>query len=232
MQNARMTPPRTEPADALDPQVAAAQRTAPAPRVVAVAGPPGSGKSTLVRALAAEFGGASVLSMDHYQRMTEAPIGEIADWWARGADHDELPVPLLAAHLAALRRGEPVVDPATGETIGPAPLILFETHFGRAHRETGPLIDLLLWLDTPPDVALARVLRGFVAPLLRPGAEGAAVADELRWIDGYLANYLQLVSGLVRLQAERVRPGADLRVTAGAPVSAVAAELRRLIASQ
>lgn len=219
-----MTPlPSAQPGAPALPLAAAANR------VVAIAGPPGSGKSTLAKALAAEMGGACVLEMDHYQRMTQVPIAELADWSARGADHDEFSVPLLAAHLEALRCGEPVLDPATGKTIRPAPVILFETHFGRAHRETGPLIDLMLWLDTPPDVALARVLRGFVAPLLSSGVDGAVVADELRWIDGYLANYLQVVAGLIRLQAERVRPGADLRTTSGVPVAAVAAELRRLL---
>jgi len=203
------------------------------PRVIAIAGPPGAGKSTLAAALVRELGDASLLAMDRYQQMTEAPIDEVARWAERGADYDELPVPRLAEHLAALRRGEAVTDPVSGVTNLPGRCyIIFETHFGRAHRATGPLIDLLLWLDTPPDVALARNLRTFIGPMLQLPVRAEALADGLGWIDDYLASYLRVVAGLVRLQAERVRPGADLFVAADAGVSAVASELRRLIAQR
>ena len=202
------------------------------PRVIAIAGPPGAGKSTLAAALVRELGDASLLAMDRYQQMTEAPIDEVARWAERGADYDELPVPRLAEHLAALRRGEAVTDPVSGVTNVPGRYIIFETHVGRAHGATGPLIDLLLWLDTPPDVALARNLRTFIGPMLQLPVRAEALADGLGWIDDYLASYLRVVAGLVRLQAERVCPGADLFVAADAGVSAVASELRRLIAQR
>jgi uridine kinase len=196
-----------------------------APRVIGIAGPPGSGKSTLAAALAARLGDAAVIDMDHYQRITDWPIEHVADWLARGADHDELPVPLLAEHLAQLRGGQAVTDPATGAPIQPRAHLLLETHFGRAHGATGSHIDRLVWLDTPADVALARNLRGFLATLQRLPANVAAWAGELRWIDGYLANYIDLVARLVRLQAERVRPGADLCIDGDRPVLQIADDL-------
>jgi energy-coupling factor transporter ATP-binding protein EcfA2 len=178
------------------------------PHVIAVAGPPGSGKSTLVAAIAHALGEAAVLSMDDYQQMTALPIGEIVRWMARGADHDELPVPWLGEHLAALKRGHPVTVPGTGATVQPRPHIVLETHFGRAHRATGQFIDWLVWLDTPPDIALARNLRHFIAPLLQPPA-AAEVAALAAGVTGYLDNYVEVVAGLVHLQRERVRPAAD-----------------------
>jgi uridine kinase len=201
-----------------------------APRIIGIAGPPGSGKSTLAAALAARLGDAAVIDMDHYQRMTDWPIERVADWLARGADHDELPVPLLAEHLALLRRGQAVTNPATGATIEPRAHLLLETHFGRAHGATAVHIDKLVWLDTPADLALARNLRGFLAPLRRSSANPAEWAEELGWIDGYLANYIEVVSRLVRLQAERVRPGADLCVDGGRPVMQIADDLKGWIA--
>lgn len=181
--------------------------------VIGISGAPGSGKSTLARALAELLGDATAIHMDHYERMTARPIAEIEAWAARGGDVNELPVPDLDEHLAALKAGLPVTDPATGATLRPARFIVFETQFGRDHRATGRHIDLLVWLDTPREVALARTLRRLVAEAL--AAPPAEHRPRLEWLGGYLENYLAVVRGLVARQRERVLPGADL-VLAGA----------------
>lgn len=198
--------------------------------VIGIAGAPGAGKSTAVQALARRLGDVAVLPMDHYQRMTALPIEDVVRWMTRGADHDELPVPLLAEHLALLRQGQPVVDPSTRRKIEPARFILFETHFGRMHKATGNCIDLLVWIDTPPDLALARNLRGFLAPLRKP-VPAAQLAAEIGWIDTYLANYQAVVSDLVRLQADRVRPGADIVVDGRATPEAIAERIGQRLAA-
>ena len=59
--------------------------------------------------------------------MSELPIEAVAQWFARRADHDELPEPLLAEHLARLQQGRAVVDPALGHTLAPRRAILLET---------------------------------------------------------------------------------------------------------
>lgn len=194
--------------------------------VIAVAGPPGAGKTTLAGLLARELGGA-MLSMDDYQAMTAMPLPELARWTERGADYDALPVPRLARDLTALRDGRRVVVPSTGAVVEPARCIVFETHFGRAHRQTAPMIDLLLWLDTPPDVALARSLRAVLAPAAGDVA-GTVPGPEarLRWVAGYLEAYLTVVARLVHLQVERIRPGADLCVAPDAASGEIVATVR------
>jgi hypothetical protein len=182
---------------------------APYAKVIGIAGPPGAGKSTLADALVRALGDAVRVSMDDYQRFTEMPIDAVARWLERGADHDELAVPLLAEHLARLRAGEPVAHPVTGRVVAPRRHVVFETHFGRAHAATGSMIDLLVWIDTPPDIALARNLRGFVAQLSAVH-EVQPLRDEVGWIADYLAQYEGVVGRLVAIQARRVRPQADL----------------------
>jgi uridine kinase len=175
--------------------------------IVAISGAPGSGKSTLARGLADALGDAAVVHMDHYEQATAEPIEAIRRWMEQGADYDALPIPLLAEHLDALRAGRVVTDPATQEAIRPAAWILFETQFGRAHHATGRHIDLLVWLDTPPDIALARTLLKSTRIALH---DGQADAAQLAWTEGYLANYLTVVRQLVLMQKARVGAGADI----------------------
>lgn len=186
----------------------------PAPaRVVALCGPPGSGKSTLAAALAKHLG-ADACRVDHddYDHGTRQSIAELQDWSTAGAAYEALPAPDLVRALSALRQGRGAENPNAGCAIAPAPVILFESHFGRAHRDTAPLIDFVIWLDTPLDIALARKLTDF---LRSPGGP-----PPVGWLGDYLDNYQAVVGMLLRQQRERVRPGADLVLNGEADLDA------------
>ena len=178
--------------------------------VIAVAGPVGAGKSTLVAGLADVLGSAATIHFDHYERMTEQPIEAIRRWAQSGADPDAMPVPGLAEALQSLKAGRAVVDPATHKEIAPAKFILFETQFGKRHAATGRTIDFLIWIDIPLDVALARKLRQFTGEAgLRSQGESQAF---VQWLEGYLDNYLDLVGSLLRRQRDTVGADADMVV--------------------
>lgn len=194
--------------------------------VIAVSGAPGSGKTTLALALASALGNASSIHMDNYEQMTRKPIEEVARWMDAGAPFEGVPMPGLEEHLAQLKAGHPVVDPATGATVRPAAYIVFETQFGRAHPGTGRLIDILAWLDTAADVALARTLRAHTFAACH-AADGTACAERMAWLDGYLESYLRLVARLVTLQRDRVRPGADIVLDGSREPALLAGELLR-----
>jgi uridine kinase len=188
-----------------------------APFVVAVTGPPGSGKTTLSRALAERLGGAPVLSYDAYETITGWPPEQVAAWLADGAPLDAVPVPGLAEDLARLRRGEPVPDRERGGTLrlarrGARPAIVLDTLLGRDHPGTGTQIDHLVWLDLPLDRALARKLRSFTGEAQR---DPSATPRFLAALDAYLGRYDTLLHPTYALQRERVRPAADLILGAG-----------------
>jgi uridine kinase len=172
--------------------------------VIAVASGVGGGKSTLARALARALGERDVLVFDHFEQITARPPAEIRQWMLSGADPNVLSVAGLAQALHALKAGHPVRDPLTGADLIAERHVIFEAPFGRWHAASGVHIDLLVWIDTPLDIALARKLRQLLGSFEVP-------ADTLKsWLSDYLTNYLDLVESLLRLQRERVRPHADI----------------------
>lgn len=176
--------------------------------IVAVAGHPGAGKTSVVLGLAEALGDAAVIHMDSYEKMTRTPMADIARWMDDGADIDAFAFPQLERDLQHLRQGMSIVDPRSKRQVAPCKYILFETQFGRAHSATGRHIDLLLWIETPLDLALARNLKAFVAGFLR-ARQPHQLEARLRWLQAYLDNYLGTVRSLMTMQKQRVAAGAD-----------------------
>jgi uridine kinase len=179
--------------------------------VVAIAGPVGSGKSSLVKALVNQLQDASALYFDHYEDLTQKPPDELLQWLQSGADFNRMPIPGLTSDLEKLKQGQAVVDPVTQGVVEPRKYVVFEMPFGKAHAATAPFIDLLLWIDVPLDVALARKLRehaGLFLDRFPPDKHHECLA----WLHGYLDSYLLFVHDLLALQFKKVRPGADLLI--------------------
>ena len=196
--------------------------------VIGIAGGAGAGKTSLVQALGAQMPDSVAIHIDNYQRITRQPVHKLMQWLERGADFDEFPIPELPEHLERLKRGETVLNPVTGGELASRKYILFETHFGRAHRATGRYIDLLVWIDTPLDVALARNVKDFLEPALREPPTQAP-RDRAAWVYNYLNNYLANVRQLVHMQQERVGADADVLIDGSGNVADAAASVRARI---
>lgn len=133
---------------------------------IGIAGPSGSGKSTLTHALQAALGDAvAVVAEDAYYRdLSHIPMAERRQV---NYDHpDSLDHDLLAQHLAALKRGQPVQmpvydfashtrDDATA-TLQPAPVLLVEGILLLAHAPLRRELDIKLYLDADSDTCLTR----------------------------------------------------------------------------
>jgi len=177
--------------------------------VLAIAGLPGAGKSTLAQALAARLPGALVLDHDHYEAFTARSPQEIEAWLEGGGSYDMIDVSSLVADLETLRQGGAILDRGRGQSGHASRFVVLETPLGRAHPALRAHIDFLVWLDVPADVALARRLAGFVED-----ARQEIDPDRLRrfvvWLDGYLHNYMKIVYPATILQRQRVTPECDL----------------------
>ncbi len=181
--------------------------------VLAIAAPPGAGKSTLAQALGALLPGALVLDHDHYESFTARSPQEIEAWLGAGGSYDMIDVSSLVADLVTLRQGRSILDRGRGLAGHASRFVVLETPLGRAHPALRAHIDFLVWLDVPADVALARRLAGFVED-----ARHETNPDGMRrfvvWLDGYLRNYMRIVYPATILQRQRVAPECDLVLSA------------------
>jgi hypothetical protein len=179
------------------------------PHVVAIAAPIGAGKTALVNALCRRLQDAAAIHYDRYEKATQGSAGRLRQWMEDGARFSDLPAPGLAAALTRLTAGEPIADPRSGETIRPGRWILFDMPLGRAHRKTSPFIDLLIWIDAPADLSLARKLKQYTGDFLRRGAAAEAM-QFIGWMDGFLGHYLGVIHRVLQIQKTQVRADADV----------------------
>jgi uridine kinase len=191
-------------------------------KVIAISGFPGSGKSTLMYELSRRVSGAC-LDYDRYQRVTDRPIEEITRWLRDGADYNELVVPGLAEDLRRLKSGMQVTERGTGREVPARQYIFLETPLGREHRPTSQFIDVVLWLDVPLDVALARNIRAFTSNFLNHET-GSEYSNDLMWLESYLTNYIEHVREMLLLQYEKIGKTADVIVNACGRADAVLIE--------
>jgi uridine kinase len=177
--------------------------------VIAVAGPIGGGKTSLVKALAHALNNAAILFYDNYEQSSKGSVDEMIRWMRDGADISNLDITRLVADLSKLKCGQTVTDPLTLAEIAPAKFIILEMPLGREHKSAAPYIDLLIWIDTPPDIALARKVKEFTGHFLTQ-RRGVDDRDFVAWLHQYLENYLRAIGDLLQIQKERVGRHADI----------------------
>jgi uridine kinase len=182
--------------------------------MIAIAAPPGGGKTTLARLLSARLG-APALCYDDYEQITRLGPAEIEAWLDRGAPPDEVPMPHFAEAMLALKEGA-------------ARHAIVDFMLARAHQPTARLIDWLVWIDTPLDIALARTLHQQVFLARKAPQEAWRFVS---WLDGYLDSYARVMRRGYQVQLATVRPHADLVLDGMLPpeqlAELAAAEIRR-----
>ena len=165
--------------------------------VIAIAGPPGSGKTALTQQLCHALA-ADALFYDDFQQATEQSMEEILQWMQTGEHYDRLEVPGFAQAIAAHKQQKP-----------DTPLIV-ETPLGRHHRASGRWIDLLIWLDIPLDIALARNIQAFTEDFLTPPLQAAQLSDQVAWLNQYMEMYITAVRSTLITQQQRIAANADI----------------------
>lgn len=174
--------------------------------VIAIAGTSGAGKSTLIERLVVRLGNANALSLDDYQDTSiYPPVGE---WLEGGADPNQFETPKFVADVFALRDGRSILHPVTGEVVQPARYLVLEDHFGRGRDSMRELIDFLIYIEIPLEIAHARkILRknDFLPWENNPDLFMQNLREHLVWYINFGRDFYLAV-------AEKVRENCDLVV--------------------
>jgi len=131
--------------------------------IIAVSSVSGGGKTTLVKRTA-DFLKATALFFDDYAAVSKYP-SDIKKWVEDGADVNEWKTPQFAQDLAALRNGNSILSPIDGVNILPSEFIVIEEPMGRERAEMASLIDFVVVIDTPLEIALTRRLLRDLGPI-------------------------------------------------------------------
>jgi uridine kinase len=191
--------------------------------VVAVSGPSGAGKSTVVGNLVARLGNAVALYFDDYETSSTYP--DIEQWLANGADPNDFQTPQLSADLELLAAGRAITLPHNGQIANPAPVIVLEEPFGRERAEVADLIDYVVCIDLPLEIALARKLLRMLNFFLAQQTPDA-FAKHLQF---FLPWYLETGRELYRLVQQRVLRSCDLIADGTLPPEALADVIEKAV---
>ncbi|MEX0668031.1 MAG: uridine kinase [Acidimicrobiia bacterium] len=137
------------------------------PLVIGIAGGSGSGKTTIAEAVLTALSGVVLVQHDSYYR--HRPELSFDERSRVNYDHpDSLETELLIEHLRLLSKGAAIDRPTYDFTrhlraedtdrIEPGPVIIVEGILVLADRDLRDQLDLKIYVDTDPDVRLARRL--------------------------------------------------------------------------
>jgi uridine kinase len=197
--------------------------------VIAISGPSGAGKTALTKKVAALLGDAVTLHFDDYQSVAVYPKfpDGIRQWIEEGCDLDAWQIPQLIDDLAKLRSGIAILRPTDQGEIAPARFIVLEEPSGRTRAGLRNLVDFVVLVDLPLEIALARKVAQDLQWCLTKRQYGD-VTDVVQGMSNYYAHY-PLARAYYRTCIEHVRSDCHLIVDGMQPIDTLAQQIVELV---
>lgn len=180
---------------------------------ISVSGPSGSGKSTLTKQLRDKLVDAISFHFDDYASTNKYP-DDFVEWLEKGADPKLVQNPNFNRDLYELVQGRSIKLP-NNQMVKSEKYIIVEEPFGRGREGMAELIDFVVCIDIPLEVALARrILRGIQNAECSP-------SETLKNFEEYLSQYLIVVRNLYQAINSNVMADCDLIVSGLEPMDVI-----------
>ncbi len=158
------------------------------PKIIALSGASGCGKTTIIKALVNQFECPFLLFDDHTNETTYPKDMKL--WYQNGADVSEIKTPKFIDAVEQLTM--------TSKTS----FIFIEEPFGKQRSSISPLIDHVILLDTPLEICLSRVIKRHL------NKEVTASASLLSYLNKYEDYFRDIYANAV----DQVRDNCDLSI--------------------
>ena len=193
--------------------------------LIGISSPSGGGKTTVTRKVQELLPDSVGIFFDDYDLDTIRP-GGFRQWLEEGANYNDWKTPRLTNDLGKLKSGKAIVSSVDGLTLKPRKYIIFDGPLGRAHAETAGLIDFMVFIDTPLDVAMTRRMMRDLPSL--SGENSSSPADYLR---GQLSAYLDYGRQACLEMEKQIKPTCDLILDGCLPADELAKAIVGIIKS-
>ena len=200
--------------------------------VIVFAGTCGSGKSSVLHRVAEMLDGAPILKFDEYERFMNGWPEDLKQWLADGADANQFKNLRMLRDIQFLLLGESITHPNTNRPIIPAQYLFIEDPFGKQRSAFAKYYDYLVFVDTPQDVALCRMVKRWIKnkSLQQDGAAAeerkeATPEQLLELIETSLNRYLVSHRELYTLVSSKTKQNADLIINGLKPVEELETEV-------
>ncbi len=174
--------------------------------VIGISSVSGGGKTAVVRRLTKRLCDSVAIHFDDYDDTNRHP-DDLQRWFSRGANYDEYDCSVFSRHLQTLKSGRSIRYPANGRTIRPASFVVADAPLGRAHTDSGRFIDLMVFIDTPLDVAMARRIKRGIEQSI-----GSTANESLEIAKREVSEYEAQAKPIYEHFRDRMRADADLIV--------------------
>ncbi|MEZ4869602.1 MAG: hypothetical protein R3C14_50220 [Caldilineaceae bacterium] len=195
--------------------------------ITCISSPSGGGKTAVVQRLAQMNLNAVALYFDEYDDIAGGANVHPPSLRQRvldGLDYNAWQMPGLLRDLACLRQGQVIYAPTDGKVIAPQPLVFLDVAMGRAHTALRPYIDLMVFIDTPLDIAMARrIQRDYF------GSNQGDPQATLHQIDAMTMAYLTWARAAYLDLGRQVKPLSDLIVDGALPIDTLAEQIMAAI---
>ncbi|MBV7336720.1 zeta toxin family protein [Chloroflexi bacterium TSY] len=192
--------------------------------VIVIGGTSGAGKTTLTERVAEVLGNAVSLHFDDYKSVAEYPTDPVR-WLEEGKDLDAWKIPQLREDLIALRSGRAISLPDGKGEVQPATYVVYEEPSGRARTGMRELIEYVVLVDVPLEIALSRKLVQDLEQCLT-GMPSEKLAWAIEKVANYYSNYA-LAREYYLTCIEQVRADSNLIVDGTKPTDELAREIAK-----